>query len=323
MLHRSCTTLLLALSFVIVADANGQILGRRRAVDRATERELKAMEEYYDDLEDYYEDRNPRLAHEAERMEKYYEDLRKGRAVAPPAVTIPGVRMRIQERVGRVLSGERSVLVPNEPPAAATQPSNSRWQSWGSSQQPAEPAAAPTAAPTPAGPQEPTPAPPQETSMLAPPLMPAEPTEVRRVPVDEASATGDLRFPPTSAAAGPHTRLDMAHGALVRDLNELAEKNPEAAGQWLKYLDLPIGDRQDVEPAEYYTTESGRSELSATLERYDAIAGNPQFEAISRLPSFGRTRVAMRGVIDWLDEQPTLAEPDADVAEELPAPPAE
>ncbi|MCO6045108.1 hypothetical protein NG895_14450 [Aeoliella sp. ICT_H6.2] len=322
MLHRSCTTLLVALSFVMVADANGQLFGRRRVVDRASERDLKAMEEYYDDLEDYYEDRNPRLAREAERMEKYYEDLRKGRNVQLPAVSIPGVRLRVQERVGRVFSGERSVLVPSEPQVqrAAAQPSNGRWQSWGNSTPPAESSNTPPAEPTPAGAQEPTLAPPQETSLLNSP----QPTEAYRVPAEEASTSGDLRFPPASSAADPYTRLNTAHGALVRDLNEMAEKNPQVARQWLDYLDLPRSRREDVASAEFYTTTSGREELTTTLERFDSVAGDPQFVAISRLPSFGRTRIAMRGLINWLEQQPTLANPgtEPDVVEELPAPPA-
>ncbi|WP_425396281.1 hypothetical protein [Aeoliella sp.] len=315
MLSRSCTTLLLALSFVMIADANAQLL-RRRLIDRSgerdrgRERDLKAMEEYYDDLEDYYEDRNPRLAREAERMENYYKDLRKGRAVQPPAVSIPGVRLRLQERIGGALLEERSVLVPNAAESARTTPQqpNGRWQTWGSSSQPSQPSNASPAAPAPAGAEEPTLAPPQ-------------PTEAYRVPAEEASASGDLRFPPITSSADPQTRLDTAHGALVRDLNNLAEKSPEAAGQWLDYLDLPSSDREDVDLAEYYTTETGREELTATLGRYDSIAGDPKFAAITRLPSFGRTRVAMRGLIDWLEQQPTLAEPEADVAEELPAPP--
>jgi len=52
-------------------------------------RELKALEEYYDDLEDFYDDRDPVLADYYERLENYYEDLRKGRPAALPAQPIP------------------------------------------------------------------------------------------------------------------------------------------------------------------------------------------------------------------------------------------
>ena len=52
-------------------------------------RELKALEEYYDDLEDFYDDRDPVLADYYERLENYYEDLRKGRPAALPVRPIP------------------------------------------------------------------------------------------------------------------------------------------------------------------------------------------------------------------------------------------
>ncbi|MEX2168659.1 MAG: hypothetical protein WD851_05085 [Pirellulales bacterium] len=50
-------------------------------------RQLKELEDYYDDLEDFYKDRDPQLADYYEQVENYYEDVRKGRrAYLPPEV---------------------------------------------------------------------------------------------------------------------------------------------------------------------------------------------------------------------------------------------
>ena len=46
----------------------------------------RAMEKYYDDLEDHYRWRDRRLSNYYERFEGYYEDLRKGRAAVQPNV---------------------------------------------------------------------------------------------------------------------------------------------------------------------------------------------------------------------------------------------
>ena len=60
-------------------------LVQRRHWYRSDRDRLKALEEYYDDLEDHYDDINPALADHYERLENYYEDLRKGKHVyAPP-----------------------------------------------------------------------------------------------------------------------------------------------------------------------------------------------------------------------------------------------
>lgn len=48
-------------------------------------RQLKEMEDYYDDLEDFYNDRDPQLAEYYESLENYYEDVRKGRRPFLPA----------------------------------------------------------------------------------------------------------------------------------------------------------------------------------------------------------------------------------------------
>lgn len=310
MLHRFTTTALVALTFVMVADANGQLLNRRRADTR----DLKAMEEYYDELEDYYEDRNPRLAREAERMEKYYEDLRKGRAGEAPIVSLPVIRSLLPPRLRQPVAPERSVLVPapseaSEQPAAkveATAPNNGRWNTWGG--QTPESALAPELAP--AG--EPT-------------LAPA-PTEAFRVPTDAEEPAGELRFP-EGGAIDPQGQLQQSHAALVRNLEQLADKSPAAVAQWLGYLALPRPTGENTDLAAHLTTTAGREQLAEALDRYESVANDPQFVAISRFESFGETRQALRGLLQWLEQQPTLAEPAAasaatDAAEELPVPPA-
>ena len=65
------------------------ILVQRRFKRSPQWRELKALEEYYDDLEDFYDDRDPVLADYYERLENYYEDLRKGRPAILPLQPIP------------------------------------------------------------------------------------------------------------------------------------------------------------------------------------------------------------------------------------------
>ena len=52
-------------------------------------RQLKELEDYYDDLEDFYKDRDPQLADYYERLEKYYEDVRKGRPAYLPPEAFP------------------------------------------------------------------------------------------------------------------------------------------------------------------------------------------------------------------------------------------
>jgi hypothetical protein len=314
MLHRLITTALVAMTFVMVADANGQLLGRRRA----DARELKAMEDYYDELEDYYDDRNPRLAREAERMEKYYEDLRKGRAQEAPIVSLPVLRSLVPPRLRQPAYQERSVLVPapsseaeqvapaptGEPTAA---PNNGRWQTWGND--------APPAAPSPEG-----------AATGEPTLAPA-PTEAFRVPTDAPEPAGELRFP-EGGALDPQGQLKQSHAALVGSLEKLAEKSPAAVAQWMGYLALPRPAGESMGMTEYFTTSTGREQLVETLDRYNSVAANPQFAAISRLEAFDQTRVAIEGMLNWLEQQPTLAEPgqsvagQADGAEELPVPPA-
>jgi hypothetical protein len=319
MLHRLIITALVAVTFVLVADANGQLLGRRRADTR----DLKAMEEYYDELEDYYEDRNPRLAREAERMEKYYEDLRKGRANEAPIVSLPVLRSLVPARLRQPAYQERSVLVPapadtaeQVAPAATgeptTAPNNGRWQTWGGD--------APPATPSPEGVS------PEGAPAGEPTLAPA-PTEAFRVPTDAPEPASELRFP-EGGALDPQGQLKQSHAALVQSLEQLAEKSPAAVAQWMGYLALPRPAGESMGMAEYFTTSTGRQQLVETLERYNSVAANPQFAAISRLESFDQTRVAIEGMLNWLEQQPTLAEPgqsvagQADGAEELPVPPA-
>lgn len=319
MLHRLITTALVAVTFTMVADANGQLLGRRRA----DARELKAMEDYYDELEDYYDDRNPRLAREAERMEKYYEDLRKGRAQEAPIVSLPVLRSLVPPRLRQPVYQERSVLVP-APSDAAEQvapaeasggatgeptvaPNNGRWQTWGGD--------TPPAAPSPEG-----------AAAGEPTLAPA-PTEAFRVPTEAAAPGGELRFP-EGGATDPQGQLQQSHAALVRSLEQLAEKSPAAVAQWMGYLALPRPTGESMGMAEYFTTSGGRGQLVDTLDRYNSVAANPQFAAISRLESFAQTRAAIEAMLNWLEQQPTLAEPgqsvvgQGDSAEELPVPPA-
>lgn len=294
------TTPLLALLLIatVVSSAEAQLFGRRSAG-----RDLKAMEEYYDDLEDYYEDRNPRLAREAERMENYYEDLRKGRNPQPPVLSVPGIRLMVDPRLRREAYPERSVLMPRAGAAPAPPAANNRWRQWGgqpSDQQP---------------PREPSP--PGE-----PTLAPTEPTEAHRPLLDGDNTTGELRFP-SPTADDPTSQIEEAHVALLRDLEGLSAHSPTAAGQWRDYLALPSIGQPDLSPSEYYTTTDGRQALAGLLDRYDQVAANPQYQAISRLATFSRTRSALRSMLASLEQQPTLAEPEeAADTEELPAPPA-
>ena len=82
-------------------------------------RQLKEMEDYYDDLEDFYNDRDPQLAEYYESLENYYEDVRKGRRpylppealAAPPAELpsdVPAPRRFIMRRANPQASLERS-----------------------------------------------------------------------------------------------------------------------------------------------------------------------------------------------------------------------
>lgn len=305
---RSTTPILALLLLATLATAvEAQLFGRRSAG-----RDLKALEEYYDDLEDYYEDRNPRLAREAERMENYYEDLRKGRNPRPPVLSVPGIRLMVDPRLRREAYPERSVLAPRAgstpEPQPAQPPANNRWQQWGS-QTPTE---------QPLGEQPPRePTPPGE-----PTLAPPQPTEAHRPLLEGDNTTGELRFP-TPTADDPASQLEESHVALLRDLEGLASHSPTAAGQWRDYLALPSMGQANLSPAEYYTTGDGRQALSELLDRYDQVATNPQYQTISRLATFSRTRSALRSMLASLEQQPTLAGPEnAEQTEELPAPPA-
>ncbi len=80
-------------------------------------RELKALEEYYDDLEDFYDDRDPVLADYYERLENYYEDLRKGRPAALPAQPIPHGAVVPQKVPFNVVV--EPALTPQLPPSGA------------------------------------------------------------------------------------------------------------------------------------------------------------------------------------------------------------
>ncbi len=87
---------------------------------------------------------------------------------------------------------------------------------------------------------------------------------------------------------------------------------------------MPDHDGANLTGADYYATATGRDQLTATLERYDQVAGDPQFRPITRLPGFSATRAALRKLHASLKQQPTLAEPAEATfdAEELPSPPA-
>lgn len=298
-----CSCLLVGLALaVLAADVQAQLLGRRFA-----RRDLEAMEEYYDDLEDYYEDRNPRLAREAERMEKYYKDLRKGRTTGPPPVVLPGLRLR--EPLLRRSDYNESQQVIRQQPSPQAQ---ARWKRWGASE-PAE---------RPAQSQMTAEAPLQAASPAA--TLPTERTVVRRAPTDNGAVSNMLRFPP-SAAVDPVTRLQQSHGRLVDELERLARRSPAAAAQWMDYLGLPESDIPELTDAEFFTTVDGRERLATVLEHFDRIASDSQFRAISQLGGFETTRTELRSLLASLQQQPTLADPDepAETAEELPTPPAE
>ncbi|QDU59029.1 hypothetical protein [Aeoliella mucimassa] len=283
---------------------------------RDTKRDLKAMEEYYDDLEDFYEDRNPRLAREAERMENYYEDLRKGRRVAPPvAVGLPRVQILLDSALPRAIYQERSVLVPRQgvpaghyatpntaAPNYAAQPqsSNGRWQSWG-----ATPPAAKVG--------EPTPAP--------------ELAEAYRVPTDTPQQ-GGLVAPPNSEY-NPPEKLLLAVTALRNELNSLAGDNPNAAAQWMEFLAIPAPapEAGSVDASEFYNTAERRKQLLASIEHFDQVANDPAYEAVNKLESFEQARGALHELHAWFYQQPTLAAPanmpEPTPAEELPTPPGQ
>ncbi len=219
MVHRSKLAMrwsayaLVGLTVVLLAeDARAQIFGRR-----VLRRDARAMEEYYDDLEDYYEDRNPRLAREARRMEKYYEDVRKGRAGAPPIVSLPGVRLLIEPRLREL---DRAAAAP----AMSSARSRSRWQQWGATS-PAE-SRTQTEARLQSQRQEPTVAEPQ-------------PNEVRRASYEQDLPGTELRFPPNSVSDNPTASLGKLHAGMVQELEQIGRKNPAAAEQWREYLACP------------------------------------------------------------------------------------
>lgn len=80
-------------SIEIEVDARGGEVVVGRFVPRRSPEwhQLKEMEEYYDDLEDFYKKRDPALAKYYERWEKYFENVRKGKpAYMPPELVIDG-----------------------------------------------------------------------------------------------------------------------------------------------------------------------------------------------------------------------------------------
>lgn len=215
-----------------------------------TRRELKALEDYYDDLEDFYKKRDPELARYYESLENYYEDVRKGRRPYVPPVAAPGFPL------------------PGETP----------WQ----------PAA-------PAGP--------------APGFNPGPPPEPQ---------PPRLAAPTRSAAAivAPGARLARVYQDLRRELQRLS-----GGGKWLAYLELPIDEGGQPPVGDTRFTPERREALSKALQRYDRVAGDPQYDGLTNLPEFRQTHSALRALVSWLGDQPMLAPPaQTPQVEEIPAP---
>ncbi len=293
---------------IVVADADAQIRGRFYS-----RRELKDLEKYYDDLEDFYKDRNPRLAREAERMEHYYEDLRKGRAVGPPPV-LPGLRAFVDSRLMREEYVDPQTAELHQQ-RAEVQPRN-RWQAWRNRANP-DSALEPTDAPRPT--EGPLLAAPSNRFKSPSPALAPTPAEMRRVPTNGRNRTVGLRFPSASATE-PVTPLEQAHARLLASLEQLTATSPTAA-RWIEHLSLPSSNSPELSSQDYYSTEVGRARLAQALTRFDRVASDPRYRAVAQLAGFNAARNELRNVVASLEQQPTLAEPPAIEVEELPAPP--
>jgi len=196
---------------------------------------LKEMEEYYDDLEDFYKRRDPALSDYYESWEKYYERVRKGRpAIMPPEIVF-----------------ER----------------------------------APGGGP-----------------VLAPP-------ELRGGQPRIAVGNVNRRF-------GSQSYLENTYRELQRQLAGLT-----TGDTWLAYFELPFDEQPGSTPLEVLMTERSREQLATAQERFDRIADDPEYRVVARLSAFGRTRSALRSFTQWLERQPTLAEPEVVGGEEIPLPP--
>ena len=303
--HFTLPSLLALFVFTTFATSvDAQVIVNRRASNR----DLKAMEEYYDDLEDFYEDRNPRLAKEAEKMEKYYEDLRKGRRVVPPVVSLPRVQVLLDSSIPARVYQERSVLVrpkaePQNPGAiiySDQQPAatNERWQAWGAT--------------------------PPAAKVDGPALTPHM-AEAYRVPTDGDVEQTSVLLPP-EGPFNPAEQLGRSAVSLHTDLQSLASESPNAATQWMEYLAVPTPSDKSIDVSEFYNTSDMRALLGESLKNFDRVAEDPAYVAVNQLASFVETRNSLRALLAWLDQQPTLASPQPGTpeptpAEELPTPP--
>ncbi len=140
-------------------------------------------------------------------------------------------------------------------------------------------------------PNQPTPA--QPTTIRP---LPAERSLIVPAPAEGGQPTFDLSQPPQPLADAADIQRELARSA--RQLQVLIDKN------WQRYLELPDEVfREGKRPS--------AKELKAAVTRYDTIANDARYQALTERPEFQATRDLLHAYVSTLDPRnsPKLALP--------------